>query len=64
MNNETGKAPVICEECERVFYGGVNAYICPDCRKKRASELAKKRNLSAIGCAARKKKEGNCNEKN
>ena len=59
MNNETIKAPVICEDCERVFYGGVNAYICPACRKKRASENAKRRGLSALGCAARqKKKEG------
>lgn len=60
MKDETNKAPVICEDCERVFYGGVNAYICPDCRKKRLSDLAKKRNLSGIGRAAqRKKKEGN-----
>jgi hypothetical protein len=59
MNYETGKAPVICEECETVFLGGVNAYICPACRKKRASENAKRRGLSALGRAAqRKKKEG------
>lgn len=59
MNYETGKAPVICEECETVFLGGVNAYLCPACRKKRLSDLAKKRNLSGIGRAAqRKKKEG------
>lgn len=59
MNVDHIKAPVICEECEAVFYGGVNAYICPACRKKRLSDLAKKRNLSAIGREAqRKKKEG------
>jgi len=59
MNDDYKKAPVICEECKRVFYGGVNAYFCPDCRKKKLSELAKKRNLSGIGRAAqRKKKEG------
>lgn len=59
MKNEVKKAPVICEGCERVFYGGVNAYFCPECRKKKLSELAKKRDLSGIGRAAqRKKKEG------
>lgn len=59
MIYENGKAPVICEDCEKVFYGGVNAYICPQCRKKRASENAKRRGLSALGREAqRKKKEG------
>lgn len=59
MIYENGKAPVICEDCETVFCGGVNAYLCPQCRKKRLSELAKKRNLSALGVAARhEKKEG------
>lgn len=59
MNDDFKKAPVICEECETVFLGGVNAYLCPLCRKKRLSELAKKRNLSGIGVSARReKKEG------
>ena len=59
MDNESRLAPTICEDCETVFYGGVNAYLCPRCRKKRISEAAKARNLSALGREAqRKKKEG------
>jgi Zn finger protein HypA/HybF involved in hydrogenase expression len=55
MNNETGKAPVICEECERVFYGGVNAYLCPECRKKRLAGSDEKNN---------EKKKGDINNEN
>jgi Zn finger protein HypA/HybF involved in hydrogenase expression len=40
MNNESGLAPTICEDCETVFYGGVNAYLCPRCMKKRLAEYA------------------------
>ena len=47
------KAPVICEHCEKVFMGGAKAFVCPKCRKKIASERAKKINLSKIGNEAR-----------
>ena len=42
-------APTICEECEKVFQGGANAFFCPSCRKKRLSAAAKKRNLNKLG---------------
>lgn len=42
----------ICEECESVFEYKVNAFICPDCRKKRLSRDAKERNLNKLGNAA------------
>ncbi len=45
-------APVICEDCEKVFYGGPYSYICPECRKKRLSATAKKRNLNKLGSDA------------
>ena len=47
------KCPTICEDCEKVFQGGPNAFFCPACRKKRLSDSAKKRNLSKLGNAAR-----------
>lgn len=43
------KAPVICEDCEKVFLGGPYSYFCPKCIKKRLSETAKKRNLNKLG---------------
>lgn len=46
-------APTICEDCEKVFYGGPNAYFCPKCRTERiraaARENAKKRKLNKLG---------------
>lgn len=50
------KAPVICEYCEKVFMGGKQAFICPKCRKKIASDNAKKRNLNKLGVDARRKR--------
>jgi len=29
------KVKEICQDCEKVFMGGKNAFLCPDCRKKR-----------------------------
>ena len=49
------KAPTICERCEKVFMGGPYAFFCPYCRKKIASENAKKRNLSKLGNEERRK---------
>lgn len=45
-------SPVICEECEKVFRGGPYSYFCPECRKRRLSENAKKRNLNKLGYEA------------
>ena len=46
-------APVICEDCERIFMGGPDAFFCPKCRKKRISKAARenaiKRNLNNLG---------------
>lgn len=42
-------APTICEDCEKVFMGGPNAFFCPECRKKRLREAAKQRNLNKLG---------------
>lgn len=53
------KAPVICEYCEKVFMGGAYSYVCPKCRKKIASENAKKVSLSKLGCDARKRSDNN-----
>ncbi len=39
----------ICEDCERVFLDGPNAFFCPSCRKERLSAAAKKRNLNKLG---------------
>lgn len=49
-------AKVICEDCSKVFEGGAKAFFCPDCRKRRQSESAKKRNLNKLGNAAYSKK--------
>lgn len=46
----------ICVDCDKVFYGGKKSFFCPDCRKRRLSEAAKKRNLNKIGNAAYSKK--------
>lgn len=54
-------APTICEDCERVFYGGPNAYFCPECRAERirvaARENAKKRRLNKMGTDTKSGKE-------
>ena len=49
----------ICEDCGKLFVAGPDAYLCPECRKKRLSEYAKRRKPNELGAAARwgKKKE-------
>ena len=49
----------ICEDCGKLFVAGPDAYLCPECRKKRLSKYAKRRKLNELGAAARwgKKKE-------
>ena len=47
-------APAICEQCGKVFETKY-AFYCPECRKKIASERAKKIGLSELGHKARKK---------
>lgn len=39
----------ICEDCEKAFQGGPYSYFCPECRKRRLSETAKRRNLNKLG---------------
>ena len=51
-------AKEICEGCGKVFVGGQYAFFCPECRRRRQSEAAKRRNLSRIGVEARRKKGG------
>lgn len=46
------KAPVICEDCEKVFLGGPRSHFCPKCRQKRLSAAAKRRNLNKLGNVA------------
>lgn len=43
------KAKEICEDCGKVFDGGPYSYFCPDCRRKRLRESAKRRGLNKIG---------------
>lgn len=56
-------AIIICEDCGKKFDGGPHAYFCPECRKRRLRESAKRRNLSEIGHAARAKKKAKRAEK-
>lgn len=35
-------AKEICQDCEKIFEGGKNAFLCPKCRKKRV-EIGKKK---------------------
>ena len=42
----------ICEDCQKVFMGGPNAYLCPVCRKKRLIRYAKERRLNELGNSA------------
>lgn len=39
----------ICEDCEGIYIGGPYSHFCPDCRRKRLSNAAKKRGLNKIG---------------
>lgn len=49
-------APIICERCEKVFMGKY-AFICPECRRKAASDSAKKRKLNKLGNKAYSKQQ-------
>ena len=49
-------AKELCEDCGKVFEGSKWAHFCPECRKNRQSESAKKRNLNKLGNAAYSKK--------
>lgn len=49
-------AKEICERCGKVFEAGPNSYYCKECRKEIWRASAKRRNLSAMGRAARKEK--------
>lgn len=49
-------APIICERCEKVFMGKY-AFICPECRRKAASDSAKKRTLNKLGNEAYSKQQ-------
>lgn len=43
-----------CVECGAVYNETPTSFICPTCRKKKASESAKKRKLSELGHKARR----------
>ena len=44
--------PIICEQCEKVFYAKY-AHFCPACRKKQSSERAKRIGLCNYGATGR-----------
>ena len=48
----SGMAKEICQDCGKIFDGGPYAYFCPDCRRKRLSGAAKRRQLNKLGNAA------------
>ena len=50
-------AKEICADCGKVFDGGVHAFFCMDCRKRRLSEAAKARKLNKLGTAAYSKQQ-------
>ena len=43
----------LCQDCGKVYLAGPNSFLCPECRKKRQSESAKRRNLGKLGRDAR-----------
>lgn len=47
---------VSCFQCGTVFDAKVKAVYCPDCRKRRASESAKRIKLSELGHEANRQK--------
>lgn len=47
---------IVCDDCEGLFEGSKYARFCPECRRRRQSEYAKKRDLNKIGNAGRSKK--------
>ena len=42
------KAPVICYDCERVFMGSKDAFICPKCRARRREEKKKRKKEGCV----------------
>jgi predicted RNA-binding Zn-ribbon protein involved in translation (DUF1610 family) len=42
-------AKEICEDCGKIFEAGPYSYFCPDCRRQRLSEAAKRRKLNKLG---------------
>ncbi len=48
---------MICCDCEQTYKGGPNTYFCPECRRRRLSESAKRRNLGKIGREAYSKQQ-------
>lgn len=45
--------PTVCEDCGELFEARSNkAWFCPECRKKRQSDSAKRRKLNMLGAAA------------
>ena len=50
------QAKEVCEDCGKVFMAGSYAFLCPECRKRRLSEYAKRRKLNELGIAARRRK--------
>lgn len=54
MKKVNSVASIICEQCGKVFQAKY-AFICPDCHKKRLSELSKQKGLSKMGNEARQK---------
>lgn len=42
-------AKEICEDCGKVFDAGPFTFYCKECRTRRLSEAAKRRNLGQIG---------------
>lgn len=51
-----------CVECGKVYNETPHSFLCPECRKKKASERARKNALSALGNATRKAKGGKEND--
>ncbi len=51
------KRHTVCNDCYAVFLGGPNAFLCPECRRKRLSEIAKKINLNKLGNEAYSKQQ-------
>lgn len=49
-------APVICEQCGKVFQAKY-AFICPECHRKIRSETAKRTGLNRIGNEAYSKQQ-------
>ena len=50
-------AKEICEDCGKVYNAGAHTFFCPDCRKRRLSEAAKRRKLNEIGNRAYSKQQ-------